>query len=215
MCNKSKQSISVLLFSSFLALVLSGCSANSEITRSYVKPDLDKMDLHGVLVVGVAPEQSGRVMFEDEFTKALTQRGVQAQASHTLAPQAKATAEEIIAAAKNANLDTILVTRYAGESRDEVYHPGTIYYGLTPAYGVNHYGRFDGYYAHAYEVAYDQPDWSTNITHTVVSDLYVTTTKEHLWQAVSETIQANSTDQVRKDAIDSLIGNLKSQGLIR
>jgi hypothetical protein len=215
MCNKNKQSISILLFSGLLALFLSGCSANSEITSSYVKPDLDKMDLHGVLVVGVAPEQSGRVIFEDEFTKALKQHGVQAQASHTLVPQAKATAEEIIVAARNANLDTILVTRYAGESKEEVFHPGTVYYGVTPAYGGNYYGGFDGYYTHAYEVAYDQPVWTTNITHTVVSDLYVTATKEHLWQAVSETIQANSTDQVREDAIDSLIGNLKSQDLIR
>ncbi|CAA0100721.1 Uncharacterised protein [Halioglobus japonicus] len=56
---------------------------------------------------------------------------------------------------------------------------------------------------------------NSEITHTLVSDLYVTATKEHLWQAVSETIQANSTEQVREDAIDSLIGNLKSQGLIR
>ena len=215
MCNKSKQSIGVLLFTCFLALVISGCNTNSEITSSYVKPDLDKMDLHGVLVVGVAPEQSGRVRFEDEFTKALSQRGVQAQASHKLVPQAKATADEIIAAAKSANLDTILVTRYAGESKEEVYHPGTVYYGVTPAYGGNYYGGFDGYYAHAYEVAYEQPVWTTNTTHTVVSDLYVTATREHLWQAVSETIQANSTDQVREDVIDSLIGNLKSQGLIR
>jgi hypothetical protein len=212
---RKNQSIRVLVCASFLALVLSGCSTNSEITRSYVKPDIDKMDLHGVLVVGVASEQTGRVKFEDEFTKALSQHGVQAQASHILVPQAKASADEIIAAAKHANLDTILVTRYTGESIKEVYHPGTVYYGVTPAYGASYYGGFDGYYAHAYEVAYEQPVWTTNITHTVVSELYVTATKEHLWQAVSETIQANSTDQVREDAIDSLIGNLKSQGLIR
>jgi hypothetical protein len=215
MCSKRKKSIGVLLFTSFVAMVLSGCGVNSEITRSYVNPDLDKMDLHGVLVVGVAREQTVRVIFEDEFTRALIKQGVQAQASHTLVPQAKASADDIILAAKNANLDTILVTRYAGESKEEVYHPGTVYYAVAPAYGRGYYNRFDGYYAHAYEVAYDQPVWTTNITHTLVSDLYVTATREHLWQAVSETIQANSTEQVRDDAIASLIGNLKSQGLIR
>jgi hypothetical protein len=215
MRSKSKQSIGVLFFSGFLILAFSGCSVNSEITREYVNPDIHKMDLHGVLVVGIAPEQAGRVRFEDEFTKALSQQGVQAQASHALVPQAKPTADDIITAAKNANIDTILVTRYAGESKEQVYHPGTVYYGVAPAYGSSYYGGFDGYYAHAYEVAYDQPVWTTNVTHTVVSDLYVTATREHLWQAVSETIQANSTEQVREDAINSLIGNLKSQGLIQ
>ena len=215
MPSKRKPSIGLLFFCSFLALAFAGCSANSEITRSYVHPELEKMDLHGVLVVGVAREQTGRVVFEDEFTKALKKHGVQARASHSLVPQAKAPAEEIIAAASKANLDTILVTRYIGESAKEIYHPGTVYYGVRPAYGTGYYRGFGRYYAHAYEVAYEQPVWTSNITHTVVSDLYVTATKEHLWQAVSETIQASSTKQVQDDAINSLIGNLKSQGLIR
>jgi hypothetical protein len=215
MRDKNTLSVGVLFFSSFLALAFSGCSTNSEITRSYVHPELDKMNLHGVLVVGVTREQAGRVVFEDEFTRALSKQGVQAQASHMLLHQEKASADEIITAARNANLDTILVTRYVGESAEEVYHPGTVYYGVTPAYGTGYYRGFSRYYSHAYEVAYEQPVWTTNITHTVVSDLYVTATKEHLWQAVSETIQSSSTEQVREDAINGLVGNLKSQGLIR
>jgi hypothetical protein len=214
MRDNNMQSPGIILLTGFLALILSGCSANSEIIHSYVNPDLAKMDLHGVLVVAVAREQSGRVTFEDEFTRALKQNGVQAQASHTLVPEAKASADQIIAAAEKADLDTILVTRYIGESEDQVYHPGTVYYGVTPAYGAGYYGGFGGYYAHAYEVAYEQPVWTTNITHTLVSDLYTTAGKEHLWQALSETIEANSTEQVREDAIDGLIRNLKSQGLI-
>ena len=115
-----------------------------------------------------------------------------AVASHTLLPRHKAEAEEVIAAAQAAGLDTIMVTRYLGEMTDEVYHPGTIYYGVTPAIGAPYYGGFGGYYYHAYEVAYQQPVWTSNVTHTLVSDLYVTETKGHLWQAVSETIQCLS-----------------------
>ncbi len=200
---------------SVLGLIFTGCGATSKITHNYVSPDLEKLDLEGVLVVGVAQQQTARVLFEDEFTSALRRHGVHAQASHTLVPQEKATAEEIIAAAKSANLDTILVTRYIGKSTEEVYHPGTVYYGVTPAYGGRYYGGFGGYYAHAYEVAYEQPVWTSNVTHTLVSDLYVAATREHLWQAVSETLQAGSNRQVRNDAIKGLIGNLKEQGLLR
>jgi hypothetical protein len=198
-----------------VAALLTGCGGNSEIKHSYVDPELDKLDLEGVLVVGVAQQQSARVDFEDAFTKALSRHGVRAQASHTIIPQEKASAEEVIAAADSANLDTVLVTRYVGKTSQEVYHPGTVYYGVTPAYGGVHNRGFGGYYAHAYEVAYDQPVWTNNITHALISDLYVASTRQHLWQAVSETLQAGSDDKVRDDAIKGLIGNLKEKGLLR
>ena len=198
-----------------LGLVLSGCAQNTQITHSYVDPVIKKMDLDGVMIVGVAKKQSARVRFEDDFVKALKQRGVNAVASHTLVPKHKADAEEMIAAANKAGLDTIMVTRYLGEMSEEIYHPGTIYYGVTPAIGSAYYGGFGGYYYHAYEVAYQQPVWTTNVTHTLVSDLYVVETKGHLWQAVSETMQAGSAKGVREDAIKGLVGNLKDQGLVK
>lgn len=196
------------------AISLAGCGGSSEITHSYVDPEFKKLDLHGVLVVAVTQQDSSRIDFEDAFTRAIGRHGVEAVASHTLVPQKKHPPEDIIAAAKKSGLDTILVTRYIGESSQEVYHPGRVYYGVTPAYGTGYYGGFGGYYAHAYEVAYQQPVWTNNVTHSLISDLYVADTKEHLWQAVSDTIQSGSTKQVRDDAIKALIGNLKEQGLI-
>ena len=197
-----------------LAVLLFGCSNNSTITRSYVDPVLKKMDLEGVLILGVAQQRSSRIKFEDAFAKALVRYNVRAVASHTLLSQDKVTADEIVAVAQANNLDTIMVTRYMGAMSQDVYHPGTVYYGVTPAYGAGYYNGFPGYYGHAYEVAYQQPVWTTNTTHTLVSDLYVTESREHLWQAVSDTIQAGSTDKLRNDAIASLIGNLKDEGLL-
>ena len=197
-----------------LAMSLVACSNNSTITRSYVDPVLKKLDLHGVLIVGVAQQRSVRVQFEDEFVQALTRHKVRAVASHTLLPQEKATPDEVVAVAEANQLDTVMVTRYMGASSQDVYHPGTIYYGVTPAYGASYYNGFPGYYGHAYEVAYRQPVWSTNTTHTLVSDLYITASREHLWQAVSDTIQAGSSKELRQDAIAALIGSIKDQGLL-
>lgn len=196
-------------------LMLGGCGTNTEIVSGYVRPNLEELDLDGVLVVGVTQQQKARVKFEDDFSRALGRHGIRVQASHTLLPQEQPTAQEIIAAAKSAELDTVLVARYIGESREEIYHPGKVYYGVAPAYGRSHYDRFGRYYDHAYEVAYQQPVWTSNVTHTLVSDLYVTQTREHLWQAVSETLQAGSSEQLRDDAIKGLIGDLKEQGLLR
>ena len=205
--------ITTLALSALTIVSLTACS-NSKITHSYVDPILIKLDLEGVLVVAVAKKPSARKDFEDSFAKALSNRGVRAQASYELVPSAKASAEDVIAAAKKANLDTILVTRYLGATTEDIYHPGTIYYDIAPAYGAGYYGGFGGYYGHAYEVAYEQPVWTSNVTHTVVSDLYVTDTSDHMWQAVSETIKASSNNKLRNDAINSLIGDLKAQGLL-
>ncbi|MEH6581754.1 MAG: hypothetical protein V7754_07440 [Halioglobus sp.] len=203
-----------MLLAGLLAIAVAGCSNSSEITHSYVDPVLKKLDLDGVFVVGVAQKETARADFEDAFAKALSRRGVRAEASYKLVPGLKPDSEEIIAAAKKAGLDTILVTRYIGKSSEEVYHPGTIYYGVTPAYGAGYHGGFGGYYGHAYEVAYEQPVWTANVTHTLISDLYITASGEHMWQAVSDTIQASGDKKLRNDAIGGLIGNLKDQGLL-
>jgi hypothetical protein len=212
---KRTQNRLLQLVVSVLALcALSSCSGNSEITHSYVDPKLNTDDLDGVLVVAITQKKTARVKFEDAFAKALVKKGVRAQVSHTLVPKSKAEPEEIIAAAQKANLDTILITRYIGKSNEEVYHPGTVYYGVTPAYGGGYNRGFGGYYRHAYEVAYEQPVWTNNVTHSLISDLYVVKSKEHLWQAVSDTLQAGSAEKVRDEAIKALIGNLKEQGLL-
>ena len=197
-----------------LSLVVAGCVGNSQITSSTVNPLFAERDLQGVLVVAVARKPSARRDFEDAFARALNRHGAGAVASHTLVPDLEADAEEIIAAAQNAKLETILVTRYLGESTEDVYHPGTIYYDVAPAYGRPYVGGFGGYYGHAYEVAYDQPVWTSNVTHTIVSDLYETETRKPIWQAVSETVKASSDNKLRNDAINGLIGDLKQQGLL-
>jgi nucleotide-binding universal stress UspA family protein len=197
-----------------LAALISACNTNSSITHSYVDPVLKELGLDGVLVIAISKKQEARKDFEQAFADALNRRGVRAVAGHTLLSANKPSSEEVITAAKKANLDTIMVTRYLGKMTDEIYHPGTIYYGVTPAYGAGYHGGFGGYYGRAYEVAYEQPVWTTNVVHTLVSDLYVTATKDHMWQAVSDTIQASGDKKLRNDAINGLIGNLKDEGML-
>ncbi|WP_439102433.1 hypothetical protein [Congregibacter sp.] len=204
-----------LFFIGLLAALTAACSTNSTITHSYVDPLLSKLELKGVLVIGVAQNRENQIVFENMFVKALAPHGVNAVAAHSLLPNAELTADDVIEAAKNNALDTVLVTRYIGASTEEVYHPGTIYYGVTPMYGAGYYGGFPGYYGHAYEVAYQQPVWTSNTTHEVIADLYIADTHEHMWQAVSDTIKAGSTDKLRHDIIASLIGDLKDQDLLQ
>jgi hypothetical protein len=203
-----------ILSAATCAFALSSCNINSEISHSNVDRDFTTANLHGVLVVAVARSAENRVEFEDTFTKALKRHDVDAIASHTLVPQQTATADDIIAAARQAQLDTILITRYISESSADVYHPGAVYYAVTPAYDPGYYGNFGGYYGRAVEVAYQQPAWTSNVSHTMVTDLYVVSTQLRPWQAVSETIQASGSSQVIDDTVDALISNLKETKLL-
>lgn len=214
MAGYRKQSVIFCLVGALL-LAATGCSNNSTITHSYVDPEARSLDLDGVLVLAVAPDTRSRVDFEDAFARSLARHGARAVASHTLLKDAEAQADEVVAAARGADLDTILVTRYVGEQVDEVYHPGTVYYDVMPAYaGPYNRGSFGGYYGHAYEVAYDQPVWTANRTYTLISDLFATDSREHLWQAVSDTVRAGSDNQLRDDMIKGFVDELKAKGLL-
>ena len=204
------------LMACLLLAMITSCSTNSQITRSYVDPTAAKRtDLSGVLVVGVAQKQQSRVDFEDAFAKSLSRYDVRAVPSHTLVETLDPDGEELIAAAEKADLDLVLVTRFVGEKAEDVYHPGTIYYGVMPAYaGPYNRGYYGGYYGHAYEMAYEQPVWSTNKTYTLISDLFITETKEHMWQAVSDTMKAGSEGKLRDDIIKGFVDNLKDQNLL-
>jgi hypothetical protein len=198
----------LVLILGVLVLAASGCANNSTITHSYIDPTVNKLNLSGVMVVAVTKKMESRIDYEDAFAKVLRAKGVNAVASHTLLPQVKPTKDEVIEAASGAQLDTVLVTRYLGAQNQEVFHPGTIYYGVAPAYG------YGGYYGRAYEVAYEQPVWSTNVTYTLTSDLFASGQGQlHLWQAVSETIKAGGSKKLRDDTIKSFVGNMKDAGL--
>ena len=201
-----------------LSLLLLGfvaaCSNNAEIKYAYIDPTVKNKDLNGVLVIGVAREQAARLSFETRFAKALERKGVRAIASHTLVAGDDITTEQAIAVANENKLDTILLTRYVGESAQEIYHPGTIYYGVAPMYGGGYNRRFGSYYGHAYEVAYEAPVTTTNVTISVVSDLYEVKTEEHLWQAVSDAIKAGTENDLLDAFIRSFVNNMIEQKLL-
>lgn len=199
------------------ALTLTGCGTTSEITRAWVAPDFKEKKLKGVLVIAIADKQAARINFEDAHTAALTRKGINAVASHTLVSDkaSKTSKDLIIAAAKQAGLDTLLVSHYAGTIEQPVLHKGTDYYRTVPAYGGNYgHGRFGGYYGRVVKVGSTPDMWTTNKYVILVSDLYETATEEPLWQATSKTIKPDNRIELRDAAIESFVDQMEKQGLI-
>ena len=189
------------LKTNLLLLLLVGlvaCGTTAQIKHSYINPTASEKDLNGVMIIGVATTNAARIDFEKAFVRDLKGRGVRAMASYTLVPGDDVTAEQAIAAANDNNLDTILVTRYVG---------------VAPVYGPRR-GGLSGYYGHAYEVAYEPPVYTTNVTVVLVSDLYEVSTEEHLWQVVSEAIKADGKKQLRDAFIAAFVDDLRAQKLL-
>lgn len=201
------------LLSIALILCLVACGTTATIDDSWVKPDLKDKNLNGVLVIAVARDEAMRTEFEQAYTKALQERGINAVSSYTLAAGAPKK-EDVIAAANAAQLDTILVTRYAGTFEQPVFHQGTTYYARTPAYGSGYHGRFGGYYTQITKV-YSQPDvWMNNKYVTLVSDLYEVANEDHLWQASSSSLNPENMDEVRDAFITSFVENMDEQKML-
>jgi hypothetical protein len=193
----------VRLSSLLLALQLLGCGTTANISNAWVDPELKDKDLHGVLVLAISEKEETRVDFEDAYTKALLDKNIHAVASHTLF-SLKADKDEVLAAAREAKLDTILVTRYAGTVDEEVFHRGNTYYTRGPIYGGGYHGNFGGYYG--YTKAYSDPNvYTMNSYVSLVCDLYETDTEKPVWQVASMAMDPKDRDELRDAFIASFI----------
>lgn len=191
------------LSSLLLALQLVACGTTANISNAWVDPDLKDKDLHGVLVLAIAKKEDTRVDFEDAYTKALLKKNIHAVASHTLF-SLKADKDEVLAAARGAKLDTVLVTRYAGTVDEEVFHRGNTYYTRGPVYGGGYQGSFGGYYG--YTKAYSDPNvYTSNSYVSLVCDLYETESEKAVWQVASMAMDPRDKDELRDAFIDSFI----------
>jgi hypothetical protein len=82
-----------------------------------------------ILVINAFPNPVNRRLFEDEFVKALKDRGIDAVVSYTVMPNPVVSDENAIAAqAKEVNADTVLINRPLGTRMGESGGHGNIYY---------------------------------------------------------------------------------------
>jgi len=196
-----------------LVVLLAACSPTATIEKSWVNKDIHTRDFQGVLVVAVANTAEGRRSFEQEFTKALQQRGIYAVASHTLKGGTELTKEDVIAMANEAEVDTALITLFAGRDHSEVLHPGRKYYAYSPIYGRDAYGR-GRVYGVPYQVGEIPDFWAQHTSVHITAKLYEVKTEERLWQAFSGMEEESDVSAMRSAFIDSLMHDLAEQKLV-
>ncbi len=195
-----------------IALTIIGCSTTAHISRSWMKPDLKQKNLSGTLVVAVSENDKLRILFEDDFVKVLKKHGVHAVASYKdgLGPMRK---EKIIAYAQKNNLESILVSHYVGSNSTEIYHPDVLFYGAVFSASSN--GDVQSNYSYTYEVDSSASYYTENKFLMLVSSLYVTSTREMVWNAVSTAQQGGDPRKLFMPFVNSFVGQATKDGLVQ
>ena len=194
----------------FIASV-AGCSKTS-VTGVWKKSDFAGPPLKSVLVVALSGDQTNKTIWENIMADQLSQNGLAALPAVSSFPgDPEITEQEIIQYVGKQQIDGVLVTRLVDTKKEQVYHPPTGSY-YSGRYG--YYNRFGHYYPHAYNTVYT-PGYTT--THTKIlleTNLYHGATQELIWSMSSDTVDANSVNQLVESVSKKVVQNLQKEGLI-
>jgi hypothetical protein len=196
---------------------MAACANNATVTYSWMADDIrEKQGREGVLVLAISKQAEPRQRFERAFTDALTARGVHAVASYELNSAATITREDVKKMAAEKDLDTVLVTSFAGRDEMEVLHPGRTYYGVAPIYTPygGYYGR-GGVYGAPYEIAHVPDFYAQHVSLHLEANLYDVADGKHLWQAAAGIDESDDRKQMMEGFINAFMDQLEKDKLVR
>lgn len=187
--------------------LLSACSSTS-ITQSWVAPEFAGALPQRPLIIAVADNDTTRRAFEDAFSQALGQRGIQSRPSYRLLPDnALQQRAAINAAITGSGADSVLITRLLGIEDREVHHPPSSQ--MVPA----GFGGYYPYYRQSWVIIHEPAYTSSHRIVALETSLY-TGADELVWSARTETWDAKSESRLMKEVIDAVVEKLHRDGLV-
>ena len=193
----------------FVSLLLTACSTTS-LDGSWTRPEVAGKRLQGpVLVVGVARDDTVRRVYEDEMVARLSARGVKAQRSYELVPEAltKDTVERLQQAARNAGATHILSTAVIGQERETVVHQDPFVYGGWGGYR----GWYGSHWGMAHPVYTDVRTYTIYVAQTALTEV---ATDRVDWSARTRTISPTNIEKETRAFVDIIVGALEAAGLV-
>lgn len=183
----------VLLLGCFLA----AAAAADEVVKIYQDPAFDAT-VSKILVVGVHEDRSVRGQFENAVARALRSAGASGEASlFTAAGSGPLTPETLVASARRARADAVMVTRVVDVRTENV----------DPDSDLNEYFR-------AYS-RYEDP-LPVTATHTVRvrTDLYLVDSEARIWGVESTAVDKANLFGVIDGIAKAVSAQLRTDGLI-
>jgi hypothetical protein len=207
-----------LLLIGFLA---TACSSTT-MSGSWGNPDYTGK-VENVYLIGIAKSELNRRIFEDTFSRHLSDQGVQAIPSYLDLPKSqKANRAAIVKAMVARGCDSVMLTKLIGLREETILSPGYASgYSSGPSYGGrggyggrSGYNNWGNYYSRSYDVVYSPPTTTTFVILTIESVLYDLKTEEMIWSAQLETAAEGDLTKRVQGYVDVVTKDLKQKGLI-
>ena len=202
----------------FVGLLVTACSG-TKTTESWLDQNY-KGQVKNVYLIGIAKNETNRMIFEDAFEKHLVSEGVKAVSSYKDLPQNHETDPEAIKQRMRTNdCDSVLLTRIVGKRTVASISGGGGYSsasgGFVAVTRPNYYNNWDSYYTYSRSAYISPPLESVDIVLlTVESVLYDLHTEKLIWSAQLETYLEGNIEKMIQLFVGEVTKDLKGKGLI-
>jgi len=187
------------------AFIIISC-AGTDLKQNQVDDAYKGEPVSDILVIAITGNEHNRRSFERKFVGQLKSLGVDAVSSEKAIPMPgdlQITREMILNAVKQYENDAVIITQLIGkEQKDVDSRGGSRRGGLYGFHGIR--------FGHGYNSTYS----STNTTVRLETNLYEVKTEKLIWSGKTKSFSRDSTDQIIKDVIKTVISNLQKNKLI-
>jgi len=188
--------------------ILSGC-ASTQLISSWSDTSY-KNQIHKILVLGMARNESIKRTYESTLVATLNEAGAQAEAAGSMIPEgAENNPDALKAALAGKDFDTILVTRMVSKRNETYFVPDQTYHVPYP-----YYNRFNNYYMNAYPAVYGPGYLATDTIVNLETNIYELTDGKLVWAVTSETFNPNDINKVVVELSQLFVKQLKKDGLL-
>lgn len=186
-------------------------SSSTKIDGTWKNPDYTGPALGKLLIIGAAPKQSSRELYEKVMVEALREQGADAEASFVAVGESKRlTKSQVRTIVEQGGFDGVVFTHVLDVEHRLQYHEGTT--SNVPTSNADLY-MMD--YDQRYETVNTPGYYDTKTVYNVETIVYSTKTGEKLWWAVSETVDPDSVEKGIDEVADATAKRMKDEGVIR
>jgi hypothetical protein len=181
------------------------CAPTTKLTRVWKDDTYKGGFLRSIMVVDLSKNTLRGKMLEDAFVKQFKRKGVRATASGAqVSSNTALDVDTIRAEAQRLKMEAIFVTHFVSVKDKAVFiHPS-----IPPAPGEK---SFASYYSSAQYSGRDVEETDVGMK----SNLYETSTEKLIWSVSSESIDANTVDELVESLAKVVLKNLRQDKLIQ
>jgi hypothetical protein len=194
-----KQAVLRVLTTALVAPIITSCSTLK--VTSWSDPAFEGRALGKAIILGVAPNDTNRRRYEDLFAARLKEVGIDATTSYSLMPsKGKQSEDKVGQAVRQAQADSVIVTRIVDEKQKLHFEPPV------------HYGGYYGYYSYGHTY---YPGYARTYMETLLeTNLYDVESGKLVWTGQMVVTDEKPDKKTIKEVVTAQIKNWQKAGMI-